>query len=175
MLEEITEHMWGICDETGVFLALCRHGFVLLIADMVRSGELAKYGLAIADALLDAFGPDSGMGYDIGCEFMTTIKNSPLGAKAKENNFKTLVGVFHGLAHHRLCQLKYLATYVPGLGLEDLEGCEHFFSKLNALSHSVRYASIFHRRQFIATYLAHTDTFETYASLSKPLFRVCLG
>lgn len=38
--EDMTSRMWGIFDETGVFLALCRHGFVLLLADMVRSGEL---------------------------------------------------------------------------------------------------------------------------------------
>ncbi|KAJ6448968.1 hypothetical protein C8R47DRAFT_999342 [Mycena vitilis] len=166
MSEELTERMWGIFDETGIFLALCRHGFVLLVADMVRSGELSKYGLAITNALLDAFGPDLGLGYDIGCGFGTTIRESPLGPKAKRERLKTLVGAFHGHAHNRMCQLKYLVTYVPGLGLEDLEGCERFFSKSNALSRSTRYASIFHRRQAIATYLAHVDTFETYGNLS---------
>jgi hypothetical protein len=40
MKAELTAKMWGIFDETGLFLALCRHGFVLLLADMVRSGEL---------------------------------------------------------------------------------------------------------------------------------------
>lgn len=38
--EDMTAKMWGVFDETGVFLALCRHGFVLMLADMVRSGEL---------------------------------------------------------------------------------------------------------------------------------------
>ncbi|KAJ6507655.1 hypothetical protein DFH09DRAFT_942809 [Mycena vulgaris] len=167
MSEEITARMWGIFDETGIFLSLCRHGFVLLVADMVKSGELAKYGLAISNALMDAFGADLGSGYDIGCGFDTTIKNSPLGPKAKDLNFKMLVGAFHGHAHHRMCQLRYLATYVLGLGVEDLEGCERFFSKSNALSRSVRYASVFHRKQTITTYLAHTDNFETYPNLSK--------
>ncbi|KAJ6595266.1 hypothetical protein DFH09DRAFT_1244552 [Mycena vulgaris] len=167
MSEEITARMWGIFDETGMFLSLCRHGFVLLVADMVKSGELAKCGLAISNALMDAFGADLGSGYDIGCGFDTTIKNSPLGPKAKDLNFKMLVGAFHGHAHHRMCQLRYLATYVLGLGVEDLEGCERFFSKSNALSRSVRYASVFHRKQTIATYLAHTDNFETYPNLSK--------
>ena len=32
----------------------------------------AKYGLAITNALLDAFGPDIGLGYDIGCGFDTS-------------------------------------------------------------------------------------------------------
>ncbi|KAJ7885489.1 hypothetical protein B0H14DRAFT_3082271 [Mycena olivaceomarginata] len=164
--EDMTSQMWGIFDETGVFLALCRHGFVLLLADMVRSGELAKYLLAIVDALLDAFGPNIGGGYDIGCSFGKTINKSPLGKKAQTNSFRCLVGSFHGHAHNRLCQLSFLATYVPGMGLEDLEGCERFFSKSNALARSTRYASIFHRRQTITTYLAHTDVYDTYANLS---------
>jgi hypothetical protein len=40
MVNDITSKMWGIFDETGVFLALCCHGFVLVIADMIRSSEL---------------------------------------------------------------------------------------------------------------------------------------
>jgi hypothetical protein len=41
MKDEITKKMWGIFNETGFFfLALCRHGFSLVIADMVQSGEL---------------------------------------------------------------------------------------------------------------------------------------
>jgi hypothetical protein len=40
MKTKFTAKMWGIFDETGIFLALCRHGFVLVLADMVRSGEL---------------------------------------------------------------------------------------------------------------------------------------
>jgi hypothetical protein len=59
-----------------------------------------------------------------------------------------------------------LATYVKGLGLEDLEGCERAFSKSNALAPSIRYASIFHRMQAIATYFDHNDTFEVYQNLS---------
>jgi hypothetical protein len=40
MINEITARMWGIFNETGIFLALCRHGFVLVVADMIQSGEL---------------------------------------------------------------------------------------------------------------------------------------
>ena len=40
MKNDLTARMWGIFDETGIFLALCRHGFVLVVADMVQSGEL---------------------------------------------------------------------------------------------------------------------------------------
>ncbi|KAJ7339791.1 hypothetical protein DFH08DRAFT_963839 [Mycena albidolilacea] len=119
--------------------------------DIVRSGELAKYPLAMIDALLDTLGDRIGVGYDIGCHTAATISKR----------------VFHGHGHNRLCQLKYLATYVKGLGLEDLEGCEHYFSKSNALAKAVRYASRFHRQQEITTYMKNFDTFETYTNLSK--------
>jgi hypothetical protein len=56
---------------------------------------------------------------------------------------------------------------VEGLGLEDLEGCERFFSKSNALAPGTRHASTFHRRQAISEYALFTDKFETYANLSK--------
>lgn len=39
MMDELTNKMWGIFDEMGVFMAFCRHGFTLVITDMVRSGE----------------------------------------------------------------------------------------------------------------------------------------
>ncbi|KAJ6592957.1 hypothetical protein B0H19DRAFT_890330, partial [Mycena capillaripes] len=167
MANDVTSKMWGIFDETGVFLALCRHGFVLVIADMIRSGELAKYPLAVVQELLDAFGMKIGAGYDIGCHFEATVRNSQLGEQARTNRLKCLVGSFHGHAHNRLCQLSFLATYVEGMGLEDLEGCERYFSRSNALAKSCRYASRFHRQQEIATYAKHFDSFETYANLSK--------
>ncbi|KAF7342695.1 hypothetical protein MSAN_02027400 [Mycena sanguinolenta] len=167
MINDVTSKMWGIFDETGIFLALCRHGFVLVVADMVRSGELAKYPLAVVNTLLDAFGLKIGGGYDIGCHFEATIGNSGLGDKARNNHFRSLVGSFHGHAHNRLCQLSFLATYVEGMGLEDLEGCERFFSRSNALAKSVRYASKFHRRQEITTFMKQTDVLETYSNLSK--------
>ncbi|KAF7361100.1 hypothetical protein MSAN_01141400 [Mycena sanguinolenta] len=132
--EELTAKMWGIFEKMGIFLALCCHGFVLLVADMVRSGELAKYPLAIENSLLDVFGPNIGLGYDVGCGYETTIKCSPLAAKAKALNLMML--------------LKYLAMYVNGLGIEDLEGLQ---------------AAVL---QTIRTYLAHLDTFETYPNLS---------
>ncbi|KAJ7291858.1 hypothetical protein C8J57DRAFT_1212280 [Mycena rebaudengoi] len=167
MINDVVSKMWGIFDETGIFLALCRHGFVLVMADMIRSGELAKYPLAVVEILLKVFGLNIGMGYDIGCHFGATVNKSALGPEARASNFKMLAGSFHGHAHNRLCQLKFLANYVAGLGLEDLEGCERYFSRLNGLARSVRYSSRFHRKQEITTYMKHIDSFETYANLSK--------
>lgn len=117
-------------------------------------------------------GPNLGAGYDIGCKFSTTISKTSLGPIAREKNFTSLVGGFHGHAHKRLCQMFFLSSYIKGLGLSDLENCERYFSKSNALAVSVRYATVFHRQQEISTYMAHTDCFETYPNLSEPLFKV---
>jgi len=116
--------------------------------------------------MLEVFGANLAVGYDIGCKFSTTLAQSPLGPLAKDNNHRCLVGAFHGHAHNRLCQSRFLTTYVSGLGIEDLEGCERFFGKSNTLASSTRHASVFHRRQAIAEYAAYTDAFETYANLS---------
>ena len=115
--------------------------------------------------MLNVFGADLALGYDIGCRFETTLSNSPLGDKARKNNHRCLVGAFHGHAHNQLYQSRFLATYVKGLGLEDLEGCECFFSKSNALANSTHYASTFHQRQAIAEYAGYFDKFETYQNL----------
>ncbi|KAF8516427.1 hypothetical protein BU17DRAFT_76640 [Hysterangium stoloniferum] len=170
MKDDITKRMWAIFDETGVFLALCRHGFSLVIADMVQSGELAKYPLAVVAKLLQVFGKDLGGGFDIGCRFKTTLARSPLAPQAKELNYTSLVGGFHGHAHRQLCQLVHLATYTKGLGLEDLEGCERAFSKLNDVAPAVHYVSAFHRMQAITTYFKYNDDMEVYQNLTTFLY-----
>jgi hypothetical protein len=40
MKEDVTARAYGMYDETGIFPVLCRHGFMLVIVDMVKSGEL---------------------------------------------------------------------------------------------------------------------------------------
>ena len=85
-------------------------------------GVSSKYPLACVSKLLDTFGADLGGGFDVGCRFRTTLAKSPLGPHARELNYTSLIGSFHGHAHRRLCQLSHLATYTKGMGLEDLEG-----------------------------------------------------
>lgn len=74
--------------------------------------------------MINVFGADLGQGYDISCHFKTMVNKSSLAPKAHAENHTCLVGAFHGHAHNRLCQLSFLATYVEGLRLEDLEGYE---------------------------------------------------
>ena len=130
------------------------------------SDHRAKYPLAVVSKLLQVFGENLGGGYDIGCQFKSTLASSPIGQTAQALQHTCLVGAFHGHVHSRLCQLSHLTTYVEGLGIEDLETCERIFSKSNALASATRYANTFHRQQAISTYFQYQDDFETYANLS---------
>ncbi|KAI6027989.1 hypothetical protein BKA83DRAFT_4123828 [Pisolithus microcarpus] len=112
-----TRKAWGIYDKTGIFIAVCCHRTCLLIADMVQSGECAKYPLVVISKLMTAFG--DGLG---------------------------------------------------GLGLEDLETCEHTFSKSNALASIVQYSTAFRQQQAINAYFEHNDHFEVYVNLTNFLF-----
>ncbi|KAG2153956.1 hypothetical protein DEU56DRAFT_726160 [Suillus clintonianus] len=157
--------MFSVFDESGIFIAACRHRFVVLACDMVRSGELAKYPLAIIEKLLAVYGKNGGCAYDIGCAFSKTLTNSSLGTQARELDFRLMVGAFHGHAHNRKCQLDWHPMYIPGIGHTEGEGCEHVFSSSNELARSTRHATPFHRRQTIEEHFSFWDA-DKYAALS---------
>ncbi|KAF7968552.1 hypothetical protein HWV62_30137 [Athelia sp. TMB] len=166
MKPEATARSWGCFGETGIFASFCRHGMNLTIADMYRSGEQSKYGLATAARMLEHHGANQGAGLDIGCSHKKTLANSALGPRAHELNHTVLVDAFHGHAHNRLCQLNNLTTYVDGLGLEALGVCKQAFLKSNALAGSTRSMGRFCRQQAIAAHFRDTDNFENYMTMT---------
>ncbi|KAI0363427.1 hypothetical protein BV20DRAFT_931127, partial [Pilatotrama ljubarskyi] len=151
---EARKKMFALFNTTGVFCCLCRHGQVLTMCDMVRSGELLKYPIAIVDKLLSVYGEDLKvkLGYDIYCEFDKTLKRSSLGPRV-EGRVSGVVPAFHGHSHNRGCQLQWHPMYMDGVGKEDFEGCERFFSLLNGLASGTRLATEFHRHQAIEQYV----------------------
>ncbi|EGN97527.1 hypothetical protein SERLA73DRAFT_153891 [Serpula lacrymans var. lacrymans S7.3] len=58
----------AVYDISGMFVGACRHGIIIKACEMVQSGELTKYPLAIIDHILDNYGSDVGIGYDIGID-----------------------------------------------------------------------------------------------------------
>ncbi|KAL0578052.1 hypothetical protein V5O48_003958 [Marasmius crinis-equi] len=132
---ESQKRMFAFFAITGVFLAVCRHGHLLVTCDMRRSGELMKYPLAVINELLDRYGMDLGVGYDIMCAFWTTLQQSnKLHAKVAALRMRGVVPAFHGHAHNRKCQVDWHPMYVPGVGNEDFEECERTFSLSNRLA-----------------------------------------
>ncbi|RDB25832.1 hypothetical protein Hypma_006599 [Hypsizygus marmoreus] len=144
--------MWAIFDESGIFASACRHGFVMWITDMVRSGELAKYPLAMVAKALEVLGPQHLVGYDIGCQFQSTISTSSLGPKFTEEKCRCCLNAFHGFTHNYLCQLHHHPNCIDGMGIEDLETLERVFSLSNALAPITRYMTAYRRRVFIDLY-----------------------
>ncbi|EUC59839.1 hypothetical protein RSOL_325570, partial [Rhizoctonia solani AG-3 Rhs1AP] len=157
-------------EETGLFVSLCRHSFVLTVCDMVRSGEKAKYALATIDRLISVFGNGILMGYDIGCTMKGTVARSQLlGPKAAKLQFDMCVGSFHGAAHRRTCQLQNHPQNRLGAGLSDLENAETFFSYANRIAASTRLASRYHRHQRIDMLIKiwNNDMYEALGSLLR--------
>jgi hypothetical protein len=46
----------------------------------------------VVEELLNAFGMNLGVGYDVGCHFGATVANSSLSDEAQEKNLKCVVG-----------------------------------------------------------------------------------
>ncbi|KLO06443.1 hypothetical protein SCHPADRAFT_917527 [Schizopora paradoxa] len=164
---ESKKKMWGVFEETGIFLGACRHGVVMALCDMIRSGELAKYPIAIVNKLIDVFGDNILVGYDIGCGFSSTANNSPLfGPIVRKTGAQFCVNSFHGHAHCRKCQLEWHPTFVEGTGLEDFETCERVFSESNRVAATTRHTSAFHRRQAILRHFERWNN-DKYSELSR--------
>ena len=108
-----------------------------------------KYPIATVAKLIDTFGSDIAIGYDVGYALSKILVNSSLGTRVKELGLRCVVGGFHGYAHNLLCQLNWHPLFVDGTGEEDFEGCERGFSESNALAAATRLATAFHRAQAI--------------------------
>jgi Kyakuja-Dileera-Zisupton transposase len=126
-----------------------------------------KYPLAIVKRLLDQYGSDIGLGYDIMCAFITTLAKSSLGSRMVGLNLKGVVPAFHGHAHNRACQVHWHPMYMEGVGIEDFEECERTFAKSNDLAAVTRLATPFHRHQQIEEYFKFHDA-DKHASSGMP-------
>lgn len=104
-----------------------------------------KYPLSLVNALIDCYGSDIGLGYDIMCAFHHTLKKSKkLGHKVAAMQLQGVVPAFHGHAHNQKCQLFWHPTYIPGLGIFDFEECELTFALSNCLANTTRLSTTFH-------------------------------
>ncbi|KAI0323240.1 hypothetical protein GY45DRAFT_1213278, partial [Cubamyces sp. BRFM 1775] len=163
------KRVWGVFDETGVFACACRHGLLLWLVDMVRSGELAKYPLAIVAKVHEVLGANVMIGYDIGCAFKETVRNSSLGAQAHALGTRFCVNSFHGYSHSYDCQVVNHPNVIQGMGLEDLEGLERVFSASNQLAPVIRYAAPYLRRVLIDLHFQQWDH-EKYSNIGLMLY-----
>jgi len=186
---EARKKMFSLFAVAGIFLVVCRHGHVLVLCDIIRSGELyilfnitkmkensnvifsMKYPLAMVDRLFKTYGEDICLGYDIMCAFIKTLSRSVLGPKTTAFRLHGVVPSFHSHAHNHSCQLHWHPMYTEGVGLEDFEECERTFGKFNDLAGVMRLASPYHHFQHIDEHFMFHD-FDKHA-LSGMFSVVC--
>ncbi|KAI1792846.1 hypothetical protein LXA43DRAFT_886785 [Ganoderma leucocontextum] len=159
---------WSAFHETGIFASCCRHGIMLWIIDMVKSGELAKFPLAVVAKLLELF-EKLLIAFDIGCVFQVTVSNSSLGAKFKASGSRVCVNAFHGYSHSYPCQVQHHPNVIEGIGIEDFETLERTFSKSNELAGVIRFASAYRRRALIHAFFQQYDE-EKYTAIGSMLY-----
>ncbi|KAI1782756.1 hypothetical protein LXA43DRAFT_904908 [Ganoderma leucocontextum] len=164
-----TKRMWGTFDETGIFACACRHARIIWLADMVRSGELAKYPLAIVAKILEKIPGKKLIGYDIGCAFGDTVLHTTLKAAFEASGSRFCVNAFHGYSHSYDCQVQHHPNVIDGMGLEEMETLERIFSASNQLAPITRYASPYRRISFIHAFFRQWDD-EKYANIGLFLY-----
>lgn len=140
----------------------------------VLSTHSAKYGLATLNEILDVFGSNQAVGYDIGCSHKVTVAASSISKKAQDLNLQLAVDAFHGHAHNRICQLLNHPLFLEGFGLEDLATCERIFAGTNPATRLIRHASHFHWLQFLDLQMDQWDK-DKYLELSKCSMLLCLS
>ncbi|PIL29500.1 hypothetical protein GSI_08308 [Ganoderma sinense ZZ0214-1] len=164
-----SKRMWGMFDETGIFACACRHAMIVWLVDMVRSGELAKYPLAIVAKILDKIPGKKLIGYDIGCAFGDTVLHTSLKSAFEASGSRFCVNAFHGYSHSYDCQVQHHPNVIAGIGLEEMETLERIFSASNQLAPVIRYASTYRRLSFIHAFFRHWDS-EKYANIGLFLY-----
>src|SRR5260370_19574441 len=133
----------------------------------------SKYPLAILRLLLELFGNDQALVYDIGCAFKVTARNNPILQPLLEmQQMQFFVPAWHGRSHNCQCQLQHHPLHVEGLGLEDCEMCERLFSYTNHAARILRLTTKFHRKQGIDLILRHFDSTK-YANIDMSPLLLC--
>ncbi|KAG1887333.1 hypothetical protein F4604DRAFT_1877759 [Suillus subluteus] len=166
---EARKCMFSVFRKSGIFVAVCRHGFLLSICDMVRSGELMKYLLATINKLMDIFAERFLYGYNIKCAFHSILQRSSLGPAVQDLGIEGVVPGFHGHAHNRLCQVQHHSKFMLGAGKEDFKTCERTFSESNTLAPEIRNSTEFHRHQAPDEHFCFADQ-DKYAALGTFIF-----
>ncbi|KAJ3980868.1 hypothetical protein F5890DRAFT_1477390 [Lentinula detonsa] len=151
MNESKTARSFACFEVNGIFAGFCRHSFVLVFADMVRTGEQSKYILALLHHFMSACREDRrrrglpetpvgslGVGYDIACGMVDKIARSPLAIASysyHRDNFETYANLSKFIYSNYRQALSILnrsrdtAATMKEVGIEDAESIFQFLEE----------------------------------------------
>ncbi|EIN03796.1 hypothetical protein PUNSTDRAFT_33337, partial [Punctularia strigosozonata HHB-11173 SS5] len=109
-------------DDTGLVALICRHDFVLWLANMTSAGERQYYALALIDKLFQHIPTTwrAGILYDIGCQIHRSVYRWGFLTEVRDR-IAFAVSVFHAYQHQWACQLCYHPRKCDGFGCSDGE------------------------------------------------------
>lgn len=129
--------------DTGLMALLCRHDRVLWLANMTTPGEQQFYAIALIIKLFKALPQHTTVGilYDIGCQLHCSCMKWDFIPQYIDRIIWG-ISVFHAYGHQWPCQLVYHPRKCVGFGLSDGEGCERFWSSIQAVVPSLRVSGV---------------------------------
>jgi hypothetical protein len=164
------------CDVTGlVAIACARHGCYApnALVDLFKGEQQKNVDFALLKALdTTNVSPEQGvlLIYDIACQYFKYLRERigprlPAGLQLEAG-----IGLFHVHAHKDECFFRYAPSFIPGAGVVAGEILESLWSSLNAISPTVRTATLAHRAEMLDDHACdsnHKKTLGIIISLSK--------
>jgi hypothetical protein len=144
-----------VCDHTGIGAMACaRHGCFVptSIVDFFQGEQQKNMDYAFLQAIkfLD-MDPEQGavLMYDISCQYMVHFFDRIGTLLPPDLDVQGAIGMFHVHAHKDTCFYRYAPTFIPGLGDVAGEILESLWSNMNAISRSIRTATLAFRSEVL--------------------------
>jgi Kyakuja-Dileera-Zisupton transposase len=136
------------CDVTGIVAIACaRHGCFApnSIADLFKGEQQKNIDWVLLQALKSThMDPEQNamLIYDIACQYFIHIQDRIGHLLPSGLELDRAIGLFHVHGHKDECFFRYATTFIPGTGVTVGEILEMLWSSLNAITSTVRTATL---------------------------------
>ena len=172
---DLSMHGSKACDITGlVGIACARHGCIApnALADLHKGEQQKNVDFALLRALdTTNMNPEQGalLIYDIACQYYIHLHERighhlPLGLKLDRG-----IGMFHVHGHKQECLFRFATSFIPGAGVTVGEILEMIWANLNAITPTVRTATLANRAETIDDH-ANDSNFKKMINMSEYWF-----
>ncbi|KAF8178524.1 hypothetical protein K438DRAFT_1264428 [Mycena galopus ATCC 62051] len=119
-------------DASGVFVLTCCHSQVIFLCDIDTPGKQQHYIVAMLEQLNSLLPPQATImeGYDISCINDHSFNLYPILTEGLRPRVSFIINAMHAFGHQWVCQMVYSPHLRRSVSLTDLEGVEHFWSRI---------------------------------------------